>query len=62
MMPKMKSNRRRVVKRGGSFAVTSPAVYAAQLGVDEHTVLEFEPWGRELIVRKVREDGGDYKA
>jgi len=53
-----KGNRRTVTKRGGSYVVTIPAAYVAQLGIEDHTVVEFEPYGRELIMRKVREDEG----
>lgn len=51
----MKSNQRKVVKRGGSYAVTIPAVLAAQLGIESGSVIEFIVSGRELILRKVRE-------
>lgn len=53
-MTKSSGNRRCVVKRGGSYSVTIPAAMASQLGIKDHSVLEIETNGRELIMHLVK--------
>ena len=53
-MTESTGNKRKVIKRGGSYTITIPAAYVAQLGITDGDIMEVDTNGREVILRVAR--------